>query len=1252
MCVYKNRYSILSKAIAAVLVCLFVVNDVSWANPSTLSALVGNPDTYAAMRQNMQRRYDLHNDHDIDPFILSHLDSIYTLTGRIDPNLDFAQERLAIRKILEKSMKDSGAAGLLDRLENKTKVLNKVTGKIEKGIQIQLLVLKNDEKFPVFEGEEARGHASNKYLTIFVRENELSDIPSIIGKIFHEIRARSHRPDQELKQFEVINRKIESQVKTNGQILDTALREEFARLIFSEDLDIMHRDYTMAAIPQESHILQKTNIEKAIARFDRFSPYLLEPFNEELNQLRRILKKDIKQPELLILVRACMERFLRKSAFLRNALEYSGDEMQSFVDILETSGQLMKTTAGLSLAETFQILSVASSIYQEFNEKKNSEKIEPLDIRELGFVANTWKTRSVGLEWIIRYVFLAKQQCIKRKFAVLDWRQTIFDKKWAATEEEAFNIAERLSKLRIIRSRYIKFEMPLLFEAFDRIKSLDLLEKIVFGAILDIPCQPYEERSWSKSLASFHCQRRLERIITVGTKENQFSVAMARRVIYSFPQCSDKAVVSDWDHLQEQADKWSIRFEGIGMIRCVPLDTKTEVNFKIITHGWEYKAGSHVRRVFENFVPLQFPLEIGVYKHKKGYALVIMPAVVTAVTSFSLASAPQQVKAMKVEIIKRSTVALGKEPTAEQFEVIREAHYKMVPVVSVEDRINAIVSTMGGRLSSAREATKVEDLLRKIESEKPNGYDLGMVERIIACMPWVEEAATITFGRDVRFGSVKIGTKKEDLPPGFLALDPGMHTPFTGSYSPQADRISVLINLCCDRASVGDLESSYCLAHELVEGHIMRSFHQGHGGYAGPLSGRSALFIEDLYGGRLSVPGVTGLDTLFTSGKKPISHTYVHARPEGLARLVQFVLTDTLTDRIAFEMLGATPGQIEDDIRFAVGYRLKELDIIDGIIGGTDGKNLNERIIETAMLSARVTALASYYNVLADEIGALDRRIRRHINENLFSDIRGVAPRDLLRVRHDTMNAYESMLEDAMLLTQHVQITAIPTNKVTIPGNATLPPPTPQRDQRLSATGGEGRVTLSASMEQLAALLTKVPEELFTSIAPPVIMLHSMLDAANRPGVRHTGDGEWAFVFSEGVTFNHGLGYILPAIAEKGAKVAVVVSHDEARANRERAFVDGLNTDLKKRGVSSDKYIQCIERVEGSAEALGVAHCYYFRMDGEKDGFTEANGITPVNIAVEAVKRILEALGKVCGVPLAEEAKLEELRREFIEIAA
>ena len=168
----------------------------------------------------------------------------------------------------------------------------------------------------------------------------------------------------------------------------------------------------------------------------------------------------------------------------------------------------------------------------------------------------------------------------------------------------------------------------------------------------------------------------------------------------------------------------------------------------------------------------------------------------------------------------------------------------------------------------------------------------------------------------------------------------------------------------------------------------------------------------------------------------------------------------------------------------------------------------------------------------------------------------------------------------------------------------------------------------------------------------PVEILHSMVDAVGRADVRHTEDGDWAIVFSEGIVFEQGIGVILPRMVEKGVRVAVVVSHDEERAKREREIVGGFNAELKRRGVSADKYIRCVERVEGSAAELGVARCYYFRMDGEKDNFTEACGVTAIDVTVEKVMRIVAAFGRVCGMPTERVAELDRLREEFVDVAA
>ena len=54
MFVYSRRYSILFKAIAMAVVCLFCANTVILANSDTLAPSVGNPRVYREMRDMME----------------------------------------------------------------------------------------------------------------------------------------------------------------------------------------------------------------------------------------------------------------------------------------------------------------------------------------------------------------------------------------------------------------------------------------------------------------------------------------------------------------------------------------------------------------------------------------------------------------------------------------------------------------------------------------------------------------------------------------------------------------------------------------------------------------------------------------------------------------------------------------------------------------------------------------------------------------------------------------------------------------------------------------------------------------------------------------------------------------------------------------------------------------------------------------------------------------------------------------------
>jgi len=61
--------------------------------------------------------------------------------------------------------------------------------------KIQIIFVKNEDELPVFEGSPVWGHAG-AYITVFVLEGEETTVDgrrAIIGRIFHEIRARSTR---------------------------------------------------------------------------------------------------------------------------------------------------------------------------------------------------------------------------------------------------------------------------------------------------------------------------------------------------------------------------------------------------------------------------------------------------------------------------------------------------------------------------------------------------------------------------------------------------------------------------------------------------------------------------------------------------------------------------------------------------------------------------------------------------------------------------------------------------------------------------------------------------------------------------------------------------------------------------------------------------------------------------------------------------------------------------------------------------
>lgn len=273
MFVCKNRYSILFRTIALLLVCLFCANSVLLADSSTLAPLVGNPKVYQEMRKMMEERLATHQD-TIDEFIKQHASKAKSLSQIPGLKDKFMQ-----------CIKDCNAENMFSRLE---------TTLAYQGGSIQVIFLDKDENPPKFEGKDVWGHAGT-YITVFARKDD--DKKEMLARLFHEIRARSKRAkelfDEEFdkerpvtqeqidaftkrlqEKFESDNLEIENQIKIAGNIKEPILRQEFTNLTFATHPDVMNRDYAMAQIPQES---EDANSKKMFIQSDlpRFKQLLL-----------------------------------------------------------------------------------------------------------------------------------------------------------------------------------------------------------------------------------------------------------------------------------------------------------------------------------------------------------------------------------------------------------------------------------------------------------------------------------------------------------------------------------------------------------------------------------------------------------------------------------------------------------------------------------------------------------------------------------------------------------------------------------------------------------------------------------------------------------------------------------------------------------------------------------------------------------------------------------------------------------------
>ena len=131
-------------------------------------------------------------------------------------------------------------------------------------------------------------------------------------------------------------------------------------------------------------------------------------------------------------------------------------------------------------------------------------------------------------------------------------------------------------------------------------------------------------------------------------------------------------------------------------------------------------------------------------------------------------------------------------------------------------------------------------------------------------------------------------------------------------------------------------------------------------------------------------------------------------------------------------------------------------------------------------------------------------------------------------------------------------------------------------------------------------------------------------------------------IFSERVTFDGGLGILLPKLARSGRRIAVVTS-----SGKRRALIEELNA-----GLPEDARIVAVASVIDAKSAVPAAHYTYFKVKGDPDA-GDLSWVTTCDIT-DLVERIIRMLGRVTGIGESTEAASELYRatRKFIEVAA
>jgi len=126
-----------------------------------------------------------------------------------------------------------------------------------------------------------------------------------------------------------------------------------------------------------------------------------------------------------------------------------------------------------------------------------------------------------------------------------------------------------------------------------------------------------------------------------------------------------------------------------------------------------------------------------------------------------------------------------------------------------------------------------------------------------------------------------------------------------------------------------------------------------------------------------------------------------------------------------------------------------------------------------------------------------------------------------------------------------------------------------------------------------------------------------------------------AFIFSEKIAFDYGLGVLLPKLAKAGVPIAIV-----ATKRKQIKMIDELNKLLP----NGNKIQHAISVLDIVGQLSGVARYYYFKVEG--DQAVELSGIVICDVT-NKIREIVESLGKTCGVEIKLFNKLHNALEKF-----